>query len=555
MEMKAEGRYLARGLGFKDATFEEVEAGMEDGMEACYDQCARLWRSLHKALTEAEPLMASDSTNKNNNASIEGPGGNPYAGEEEEEKAKTSGTKGSGMKSKGDVWKAFYSTQQRFFKLLTVSMKVPLAIKEAKVAISQGMCVVIGLQTTGESASDALNLTPGQQLHGFISPCREMLSRFVEVYFPAKVPSDLDSNSNHSSELGEIKRKLLDVIGKMKLPGNFLDVLIDELGGKSKVAEMTGRKARIVRQGGRFVYELRAKADSTDMDSLNVTERDAFQNGKKLIAIISDAASTGISLHSSLSCKNQRRRVHITIELPWSADKAIQQLGRTHRTNQANGPLYKLLVTKVGGEKRFASAVARRLQSLGALTRGDRRAASGLDLSSSNLDTPLGNKSLKKLYDCLVLDPPALPNGVSLKDIYQNHPDASLVLSRANESEENSLDCVASLHERLGGHCTLMGVGLGSAKRRDSGINTTNAANEGPGAGGKDQGDVKRFLNRILGVEISDQSLLFNYFVSILAGEIKVGFETPNCHLSHPYLSLYPLSRLCFISTTSAGQE
>jgi hypothetical protein len=69
------------------------------------------------------------------------------------------------------------------------------------------------------------------------------------------------------------QRLPLQRIDALALPPNFLDTLIEKLGGPKAVAEMTGRKGRVVRDSrGHGMYELRAKPDSSEMDSLNVKE-------------------------------------------------------------------------------------------------------------------------------------------------------------------------------------------------------------------------------------------------------------------------------------------
>ncbi|XP_063628305.1 protein strawberry notch [Cydia splendana] len=277
-----------------------------------------------------------------------------------------------------------------------------------------------------------------------------------------------------------MKEELLAAVERLakRLPPNTLDQLVDELGGTENVAEMTGRKGRVVQtEDGQILYESRSEAD-VPLETLNLTEKQRFMDGEKDVAIISEAASSGISLQSDRRARNQRRRVHITLELPWSADRAIQQFGRTHRSNQVNAPEYIFLISDLAGERRFASTVAKRLESLGALTHGDRRATETRDLSQFNIDNKYGRTALEAVmkaimkYETPLVPPPRDYNG----DFFQD---------------------IAS---------ALVGVGLITNSESAPGVLTLD----------KDYNNMSKFLNRILGMPVELQNRLFKYFTDTL---------------------------------------
>ncbi|PWZ45096.1 Protein FORGETTER 1 [Zea mays] len=107
----------------------------------------------------------------------------------------------------------------------------------------------------------------------------------------------------------EKKLKILDIISSLDLPNNPLDDIIDQLGEPDNVAEITGRRGMLVRalDGKGVVYQAR-NAKEVSMEMINMHEKQQFMDDKKLIAIISEAGSAGVSLHADRRAKNQHSK-------------------------------------------------------------------------------------------------------------------------------------------------------------------------------------------------------------------------------------------------------
>lgn len=76
--------------------------------------------------------------------------------------------------------------------------------------------------------------------------------------------------------------------------------------------------------------------------------------------------------------------------------------GRTNRTNQKQPPLFRPCATNVKGEKRFLSTIARRLDTLGAITKGQRETGGqNMFRAEDNLESPYARSALRQFYNKL----------------------------------------------------------------------------------------------------------------------------------------------------------
>lgn len=234
--------------------------------------------------------------------------------------------------SDNDVTPLRGSAQQSFFQRIVTGLKVKQTVVEAERYMASGSSVVISLVNTGEA-----------------SLRRMQRSNERSTLRPQKVGEDA------LSEMGVVVNDL---------PTNPLDAIIDHFGVDA-IAELTGRRHRLVRRQNR-VYAVEKNP------SLRQQVSD-FQSGKKHVAVLSRAGGIGISLHDA---EDGRPRVHIILELPWSAEDVLQQMGRTHRSSSLRSPSYVLMTSDIPAEMRFASAIVNKLQSFGALVKADRRSCS-----------------------------------------------------------------------------------------------------------------------------------------------------------------------------------
>ncbi|ANW00818.1 strawberry notch-like NTP hydrolase domain-containing protein [Bradyrhizobium icense] len=382
-DLKALGLYAARSLSYEGVEYELVEHQLAPEQVRIYDAYAGAFGIIHNNLEAA--MRAANITGE-------------------------TGTLNGQAKSAARS--AFESAKQRFFGHLLTSMKTPSLIRSIERDLDAGHAAVIQIVSTGEALMERrLADIPTEEwgdVQVDITP-REYVLDYLAHSFPVQLyepftdsegnlcsrPVYRDGQPVESREAVARRDRLIEKLASLSPVPGALDQIVQRFG-TDMVAEVTGRSRRVIRKCDRLIVENRAA-------SANLAETAAFMDDVKRILVFSDAGGTGRSYHAELSARNRRLRVHYLLEPGWKADAAIQGLGRTNRTNQVQPPLFRPIATDVKAEKRFLSTIARRLDTLGAITRGQRQTGGqGLFRPEDNLESQYGRDALRQLYLLLV---------------------------------------------------------------------------------------------------------------------------------------------------------
>jgi predicted RNA methylase len=375
-DLKALGLYASRSLSYEGVHYELIEHALTEAQIGIYDAYAEAFQIIHHNLDAALEVTGLDGA--------------------------------SGRQARAAARSVFESTKQRFFNHLITGMKTPTLLAAIARDLDAGHAAVVQIVSTGEALmTRRLANIPTEDWGDVqidITP-REYVLDYLAHSFPVALHEPFtDSEGNLSSrpvlrdgqpvecrEAVARRDALIERLAALPAVPGALDQILQHFGA-DQVAEITGRSRRIVREDRRFRVESRAGA-------ANLAEAQAFMDDLKRVLVFSDAGGTGRSYHADLSARNQRLRIHYLLEPGWKADNAIQGLGRTNRTNQRQPPLFRPIATNVRAEKRFLSTIARRLDTLGAITRGQRETGGqGLFRPEDNLESQYGRDALRQLY-------------------------------------------------------------------------------------------------------------------------------------------------------------
>lgn len=387
-DLKAMGVYASRSLSFEGVEYEILEHELTAEQVRIYDSYAGAFQVIHNHLDAAM------------------------------EAAGITGASGTlNKQAKAAARSAFESSKQRFFNHLLTSMKTPSLLAAIEQDQGDGHAAIVQIVSTGQALTERrLAQIPTEEwgdLQVDVTP-REYVIDYLTHSFPTQLFEefsdddgnllsrpvyDAEGNPVICREAERRRDELVERLASLPAVPTALDQIVQHFG-TDRVAEITGRSRRIVRRNdsskiARFAVETRP-------GSANLDEARAFMDDEKGILIFSEAGGTGRSYHADLACRNQRQRLHNLLEAGWRADVAIQGLGRSHRTNQKQPPRFRMVATDVKAERRFLSTIARRLDTLGAITRGQRQTGGqGMFRSEDNLESQYSRDALRQFYGLL----------------------------------------------------------------------------------------------------------------------------------------------------------